>query len=78
MERRACRAAAVNDIANWPRPSSSPPPISSTSSPRRAGENSAPRIVGLPIAFDRKRLRSPRSAPKLGEHTEEVLGALKP
>jgi hypothetical protein len=40
----------------------------------REGESAAPEIVGLPIAFDRQRPRSPRSAPKLGEHTDEVLG----
>jgi len=33
-----------------------------------------PKVVGLPITFDRKRPTSPRSAPKLGEHTDEVLG----
>jgi crotonobetainyl-CoA:carnitine CoA-transferase CaiB-like acyl-CoA transferase len=33
-----------------------------------------PKVVGLPITFDRKRPTSARSAPKLGEHTEEVLG----
>jgi len=33
-----------------------------------------PQVVGLPITFDRKRPLSPRSAPKLGEHTVEVLG----
>ena len=43
--------------------------------PTREGENSSPRVVGLPISFDRKRPRSARPAPKLGEHTEEVLGA---
>ena len=42
--------------------------------PVRAGETSAPQVVGLPITFDRKRPASPRSAPKLGEHTDEVLG----
>jgi crotonobetainyl-CoA:carnitine CoA-transferase CaiB-like acyl-CoA transferase len=42
--------------------------------PVRPGEASAPQVVGLPITFDRKRPASPRSAPKLGEHTEEVLG----
>ncbi len=41
--------------------------------PARAGEDKGPRIVGLPISFDRQRPHSPRSAPKLGEHTEEVL-----
>jgi crotonobetainyl-CoA:carnitine CoA-transferase CaiB-like acyl-CoA transferase len=33
-----------------------------------------PRVVGLPISFDRKRPHSARPAPKLGEHTDEVLG----
>jgi len=42
--------------------------------PVRPGEPSAPKVVGLPITFDRKRPVSPRSAPRLGEHTEEVLG----
>jgi len=41
--------------------------------PQREGENSAPTVVGLPITFDRRRPRSARSAPKLGEHTDEVL-----
>ena len=33
-----------------------------------------PRVVGLPISFDRTRPRSTRPAPTLGQHTEEVLG----
>ncbi|MBS0517777.1 MAG: CoA transferase [Proteobacteria bacterium] len=33
-----------------------------------------PRVLGLPISFDRTRPRSTRPAPKLGEHTAEVLG----
>lgn len=45
--------------------------------PVRSGEPSAPQVVGLPITFDRKRPVSPRSAPRLGEHTEEVLGKLR-
>jgi crotonobetainyl-CoA:carnitine CoA-transferase CaiB-like acyl-CoA transferase len=32
-----------------------------------------PKVVGLPIAFDRVRPRSTRPAPQLGEHTQEVL-----
>jgi len=44
--------------------------------PVRPGEASAPQVVGLPITFDRKRPVSPRSAPRLGEHTDEVLGKL--
>ena len=31
------------------------------------------RVVGLPINFDRKRPWSATSAPKLGEHTEQIL-----
>ncbi len=42
--------------------------------PARAGEAQSPRVVGLPISFDRKRPRSALPAPKLGEHTDEVLG----
>jgi len=45
--------------------------------PVRDGEKEAPRVVGLPISIDRKRPRSARSAPKLGEHTDEVLKSLK-
>lgn len=33
-----------------------------------------PRVVGLPIRFDRARPRSARGAPRLGEHNTEVLG----
>ncbi len=36
--------------------------------------NGGPQVVGLPISFDRKRPHSARAAPKLGEHTAEVLG----
>jgi crotonobetainyl-CoA:carnitine CoA-transferase CaiB-like acyl-CoA transferase len=42
--------------------------------PVRDGESHGPKVVGLPITFDRVRPSSPRSAPKLGEHTDEVLG----
>lgn len=44
--------------------------------PVRAGEAEAVKVVGLPITFDRRRPLSARSAPKLGEHTDEVLGKL--
>jgi len=33
-----------------------------------------PRVVGIPITFDRVRPQSARPAPRLGEHTAEVLG----
>jgi crotonobetainyl-CoA:carnitine CoA-transferase CaiB-like acyl-CoA transferase len=33
-----------------------------------------PRVVGLPISFNRQRPRSQRGAPKLGQHNAEVLG----
>jgi len=32
------------------------------------------RVVGLPISFDRRRPKSRRPAPRLGEHNKEVLG----
>ncbi len=32
-----------------------------------------PKVVGLPITFDRKRPTSARSSPKLGEHTDQLL-----
>ena len=32
-----------------------------------------PRVVGIPITFDRVRPQSARPAPRLGEHTAEVL-----
>jgi crotonobetainyl-CoA:carnitine CoA-transferase CaiB-like acyl-CoA transferase len=31
-------------------------------------------VVGLPISFDRRRPRSARPAPRLGEHNKEILG----
>jgi crotonobetainyl-CoA:carnitine CoA-transferase CaiB-like acyl-CoA transferase len=37
-----------------------------------------PKVVGLPISFDHVRPISSRSAPKLGQHTAEVLATLKP
>jgi crotonobetainyl-CoA:carnitine CoA-transferase CaiB-like acyl-CoA transferase len=33
-----------------------------------------PRVVGLPVSFDRKRPLSARRAPRLGEHNRQVLG----
>jgi crotonobetainyl-CoA:carnitine CoA-transferase CaiB-like acyl-CoA transferase len=35
-----------------------------------------PKVVGLPITFDRVRPRSTLPSPKLGEHTDEVLDDL--
>ena len=42
--------------------------------PSRPGEADGPKVVGLPITFDRVRPRSARPSPNLGEHTAEVLG----
>ncbi len=36
-----------------------------------------PKVVGLPISFDRQRPAPARSSPELGEHTDEVLRSLK-
>ena len=40
------------------------------------GENL--RMVGLPLEIDAERPQNRRRAPKLGEHTEEVLAGLRP
>jgi crotonobetainyl-CoA:carnitine CoA-transferase CaiB-like acyl-CoA transferase len=42
----------------------------------RDGEAGGLKVVGLPISFDRHRPKSVRAAPKLGEHTAEVLAEL--
>jgi crotonobetainyl-CoA:carnitine CoA-transferase CaiB-like acyl-CoA transferase len=76
MEKAGVPCAAVNDIgelANTPQFAASE---IVQQLPVREGESSAPKIVGLPITFDRVRPVSPLSAPKLGEHTDEVLGKL--
>jgi crotonobetainyl-CoA:carnitine CoA-transferase CaiB-like acyl-CoA transferase len=33
-----------------------------------------PRVVGLPISFNRRRPVSRRAAPRLGQHNGEILG----
>jgi crotonobetainyl-CoA:carnitine CoA-transferase CaiB-like acyl-CoA transferase len=33
-----------------------------------------PRVVGLPISFNRRRPASRRAAPRLGQHNGEILG----
>jgi crotonobetainyl-CoA:carnitine CoA-transferase CaiB-like acyl-CoA transferase len=33
-----------------------------------------PKVVGLPISFNRKRPRPRSDSPKLGQHNREVLG----
>ena len=74
MEKAGVPCAAVNDIgelANTPQFAASE---IVQQLPLRDGEPTAPKVVGLPITFDRVRPSSPRSAPKLGEHTDEVLG----
>jgi len=42
----------------------------------REGEAGGLKVVGLPISFDHHRPKSVRAAPKLGEHTQEVLAEL--
>ncbi len=42
----------------------------------RDGEAGGLKVVGLPISFDHHRPKSLRAAPKLGEHTAEVLAEL--
>ena len=77
MEKTGVPCAEVNDIGEL----AATPQLAAVDLvhqlPPRAGEKNGPKVVGLPISFDRKRPHSPRSAPKLGEHTEEVLKELK-
>ncbi len=74
MDKAGVPCAAVNDIAELAATEQLAAIDLVHQLPVRLGESAAPRVVGLPIAFDRQRPHSPRSAPKLGEHTEEVLG----
>jgi crotonobetainyl-CoA:carnitine CoA-transferase CaiB-like acyl-CoA transferase len=72
MEKAGVPCAAVNDIGEV-----------ATSGQMAASKlvqqlPGGPKVVGLPIAFDHVRPTSTRSAPRLGEHTDEVLGGLKP
>jgi crotonobetainyl-CoA:carnitine CoA-transferase CaiB-like acyl-CoA transferase len=74
FEKAGVPCAPVNDIAELAATEQLAASDMVYELPPRTGERSAPRVVGLPISFDRKRPRSPRPAPRLGEHTEEVLG----
>jgi crotonobetainyl-CoA:carnitine CoA-transferase CaiB-like acyl-CoA transferase len=73
MEKTGVPCAAVNDIGELAATEQLAAVDLVHQLPVRDGESGAPRVVGLPITFDRKRPRSPMSAPKLGEHTDEVL-----
>jgi crotonobetainyl-CoA:carnitine CoA-transferase CaiB-like acyl-CoA transferase len=69
LEKSGIPCAAVNDIGE----------LANTEQFAASGllqqlPDGDPKVVGLPITFDRVRPKSVRSAPKLGEHTEEVLG----
>ncbi|MDP2331529.1 MAG: CoA transferase [Reyranella sp.] len=76
METAGVPCAAVNDIGELAETEQMAASKLVQQLPPRPGEESGPRVVGLPIAFDHVRPNSPRSAPTLGEHTDEVLGAL--
>jgi crotonobetainyl-CoA:carnitine CoA-transferase CaiB-like acyl-CoA transferase len=68
MEKAGVPCAPVNDIgelANTPQ--------FAAAKIMQTLPGGGPKVVGLPITFDRKRPVSARSSPKLGEHTDEVL-----
>jgi len=69
LEKAGVQCAPVNDIGEL---ANTPQFAASELMQQLPGGD--PKVVGLPITFDRKRPTSPRSAPKLGEHTDEVLG----
>jgi len=68
LEKAGVPCAAVNDIGEL---ANTPQFAASELMQQLPGGD--PQVVGLPITFDRKRPTSTRSAPKLGEHTDEVL-----
>ena len=71
LEKAGVPCAAVNDIGELV---NTPQFVASEIVQQLPGGD--PKVVGLPITFDRKRPTSARSSPKLGEHTDEVLGKL--
>jgi crotonobetainyl-CoA:carnitine CoA-transferase CaiB-like acyl-CoA transferase len=70
MEKAGVPCAAVNDIGELARTEQMEASKLIQQLP------GGPKVVGLPIAFDHVRPHSARSAPALGEHTDEVLGSL--
>ena len=70
MEKAGVPCAAVNDIGELARTEQMEASKLIQQLP------GGPKVVGLPISFDHVRPHSPRSAPTLGEHTDEVLGSL--
>jgi crotonobetainyl-CoA:carnitine CoA-transferase CaiB-like acyl-CoA transferase len=70
MEKAGVPCAAVNDIGELARTEQMEASKLIQQLP------GGPKVVGLPISFDHVRPHSPRSAPSLGEHTDEVLGSL--
>ncbi|MCC8428915.1 CoA transferase [Reyranella aquatilis] len=70
MEKAGVPCAAVNDIGELARTEQMEASQLIQQLP------GGPKVVGLPIAFDHVRPHSARSAPTLGEHTDEVLGSL--
>ncbi|TAJ95444.1 MAG: CoA transferase [Reyranella sp.] len=70
MEKAGVPCAAVNDIGELARTEQMEASKLIQQLP------GGPKVVGLPISFDHVRPHSPRSAPALGEHTDEVLGSL--
>ena len=72
MEKAGVPCAAVNDIGELV-----DAPQFAASGIVQQLPGGDPKVVGLPITFDRVRPTSARSSPKLGEHTDEVLSEAK-
>ena len=72
FEKAGVPCAAVNDIGELARTEQF-----AASGLVKELPGGGPKVVGLPISFDRQRPGPARSSPRLGEHTEEVLGSLK-
>ncbi len=74
MDKAGVPCAPVNDIAEVATSEQFAASKLVQELPARPGAAPGPKVVGLPITFDRVRPRSARPSPDLGEHTAEVLG----
>jgi len=76
MEKAGVPCAAVNDIAELAATEQLGAVDLVHELAPRDGEAGGLKVVGLPISFDHHRPKSVKAAPKLGEHTQEVLAEL--
>jgi crotonobetainyl-CoA:carnitine CoA-transferase CaiB-like acyl-CoA transferase len=69
LEAAGVPSGPVNDIAEL----AASPQFAAMNMMQRLPEG-GPRVVGLPISFNRRRPMSRRPAPRIGQHNQEILG----